>query len=445
MEPKYDYIIIGGGLAGLYTAYKINQSEPKAKLLILERNKQMGGRIDTINHKLEAGAGRFHDHHKLLLALIDELGLSNKILPISSFEHFAPINSGKIYDWKPIDAITTKISKPPLDQIPNDQTFIQYARTKLTTEEIDLLTNFFGYSTELTEMNARDTIGLMKRHFNKSRQYYVMNGGLSQITERLIERIDAQMLTHRRVINIPTGTTSKAGDAPSAQAPRKPPNSKDNKEEPDTNGGRAGGSDVVATPAKLAPPIIIECEGIKQKYTAKKCICALTKDTLLKLPIFEPIYPMLHKIQTLPLCRIYSQVPDLPKIKITTNNNLRIIIPIDENTNTVMMSYTDNNYARFWKKMLDEKGMDAVNKEHKRLLEQTLNREIQLPKKTQVFYWEHGVAYFLPGFDSKTMPKQIMHPFKQIPLYVCGENYSEKNNQWMEGALDTSEYILKLL
>jgi hypothetical protein len=430
MEPKYDYVIIGGGLAGLYTAYKINQSEPNTKLLILERNRQMGGRIDTINHKLEAGAGRFHDHHKLLLALIDELGLSNKIQPISSFEHFAPINSGKIFNWKPIDAITTKISRPPLHQIPNDQTFLQYARTKLTTEEIKLLTDFFGYSTELTEMNARDTIGLMKRHFNKSRQYYVMNGGLSQITERLIERIDAQMLTHRRVINI-TVTTSKAGDAPKAQAPHTPPAT----EELIVNGGRMGGS----------PPIIIECEGIKQKYTAKKCICALTKDTLLKLPIFEPIYPMLNKIQTLPLCRIYSQVPDLPKIKITTNNNLRIIIPIDEKTNTVMMSYTDNNYARFWKKMLDEKGMDEVNKEHKRLLEQTLNREVQLPKKTQVFYWEHGVAYFLPGFDSKIMPKQIMHPFKQIPLYVCGENYSEKNNQWMEGALDTSEYILKLI
>jgi hypothetical protein len=444
MEPKYDYIIIGGGLAGLYTAYKINQSEPKAKLLILERNRQMGGRIDTINHKLEAGAGRFHDHHKLLLTLIDELGLTNKIQPISSFEHFAPINSGKIYDWKPIDAITTKISKPPLHQIPNDQTFLQYARTQLTKDEIDLLTNFFGYSTELTEMNARDSIGLMKRHFNKSRQYYVMNGGLSQITERLIERIDAQMLTHRRVINI-TGTavprTPPATEEPNENGGRITSHNK----KPNENGGRMGGSDVVATPAKLESPIIIECEGIKQKYTTKKCICALTKDTLLRLPIFEPIYPMLHKIQTLPLCRIYSQVPDLPQIKITTNNNLRIIIPIDEKTNTVMMSYTDNNYARFWKKMLDEKGMDAVNKEHKRLLEQTLNHEVQMPKKTQVFYWEHGVAYFSPGFDSKTMPKQIMHPFRYIPLYVCGENYSEKNNQWMEGALDTSEYILKLL
>ena len=92
--------------------------------------------------------------------------------------------------------------------------------------------------------------------------------------------------------------------------------------------------------------------------------------------------------------------------------------------------------------MLDEKGMEAVNIEHQRLLTQTLDREIQLPKRTQVYYWEHGVAYFAPGFDSTTMPKQIMRPFPNLPIFVCGENYSEKNNQWMEGALDTSEYIL---
>jgi ribulose 1,5-bisphosphate synthetase/thiazole synthase len=31
--------IIGGGLAGLYVAYKLNKMEPNAKLLILERNR----------------------------------------------------------------------------------------------------------------------------------------------------------------------------------------------------------------------------------------------------------------------------------------------------------------------------------------------------------------------------------------------------------------------
>lgn len=403
MVPEYDYIIIGGGLAGLYTAYKLTQREPNAKLLILERNRAMGGRIDTI-HNLEAGAGRFHDQHKLLLTLIDELGLTDKIRPISSFEHFMPSKGpdrGKLFDWKPINEITDKLTKIQIP-IPYDVTFIEFAKKRLTQEEIRLLLDFFGYSSELTDMNAKDTITLMKRHFNQRRQYYVMEGGLSQITERLIERINAHMLTHRRVINI------------------------------------------IAKQSETVPVIWVECDGIKRQYTARKCICALTKDTLLKLPIFKPIYPVLRKIQTLPLCRIYSQLPDLPQMKMTTNNNLRIIIPVDEKTNTVMMSYTDNKYARFWKKMLDEKGMEAVNTEHQRLLTQTLNHEIQIPKKTQVFYWEHGVAYFSPGFDSETMPKQIMRPFSDIPIFVCGENYSEKNNQWMEGSLDTSEYILRL-
>ncbi len=402
MIPEYDYIIVGGGLAGLYTAYRLNQREPKAKLLILERNRAMGGRIDTVN-SLEAGAGRFHDQHKLLISLINELGLKNKIIPVSNFGNFIPSTGpdrGKILDWKPINEITDKLTRITAP-VSYNITFLEYTKTNLSKEEIKLLLDFYGYSSELTEMNAKDTIGLMKRHLNTHRQYFIMEGGLSQITKRLIERINADMMTHRRVSNI--------------------------------------------TYMETTSTFAIECDGIKRLYTSNKCICALTKDTLLKLPIFKPIYPMLNKIKTLPLCRIYSQVPDLPNMKLTTNNNLRIIIPIDSATNTVMMSYTDNKYARYWKKILDEKGMNAINTEHQRLLTQTFNREIQLPKKTQIFYWEHGVAYFATGFDSETMPKQIMNPFRNIPLFVCGENYSEKNAQWLEGALDTSEYILRIV
>jgi hypothetical protein len=154
----------------------------------------------------------------------------------------------------------------------------------------------------------------------------------------------------------------------------------------------------------------------------------------------------LNMIKTLPLCRIYAKgvYNIVGDDKVTVNNNLRIVIPINRKTDTTMISYTDNKYARFWKNILDTKGMDAVNKEHQRLLRETFRRDdVPLPRKTEVFYWEHGVAYFGPGFDSKTMPRQIMRPYKRMPLFVCGENYSEKNNQWMEGALDTSDYILE--
>jgi hypothetical protein len=155
----------------------------------------------------------------------------------------------------------------------------------------------------------------------------------------------------------------------------------------------------------------------------------------------------LEKIHTLPLCRIYAKFSPpfnqwfqgLPKV--TTNNNLRIVIPIDETT--IMISYTDNHYARFWKDLNDKKGIEAVNKELQRLVHQTLNINIREPEHTEIFYWEHAVAYFGKGFDSKKDTKKILCPNKNIPLFICGENFSEKNNQWIEGSLDTSKYILQ--
>ena len=114
------------------------------------------------------------------------------------------------------------------------------------------------------------------------------------------------------------------------------------------------------------------------------------------------------------------------------------MIPIDEQNGIIMMSYTDNKFARFWKRLLDEEGMEAVNREHQRLIKKTTGLDVPMPKDTKVYYWEHGVVYFKPGFDSQTMLKQILHPIPNIPLYVCGENFSELNSQWMEGALDTA-------
>ena len=103
-----------------------------------------------------------------------------------------------------------------------------------------------------------------------------------------------------------------------------------------------------------------------------------------------------------------------------------------------MMSYTDGKYARYWKQMLDEQGIDVLNREHQKLIKKATGIDVPTPQDTRVFYWEHGVAYFKPGFDSETMLKQIRKPFPEIPLFVCGENFSELNSQWMEGALDTT-------
>ena len=64
MDNKtYDYIIIGAGIAGLYAAYKIKQMNKNFSILILEKNKQIGGRLGNYlfygeNVVTGAGIGR---------------------------------------------------------------------------------------------------------------------------------------------------------------------------------------------------------------------------------------------------------------------------------------------------------------------------------------------------------------------------------------------------
>ena len=78
MNSKDQYIIVGGGLSGLFLAYLLSKIDISAT--ILEASPRLGGRILTTKGKrdtpLELGATWFSDMHPNLLQLIDELGLS---------------------------------------------------------------------------------------------------------------------------------------------------------------------------------------------------------------------------------------------------------------------------------------------------------------------------------------------------------------------------------
>jgi protoporphyrinogen oxidase len=409
----YDTIIIGGGIAGLYTAYKLIKKNPNHKILILERNRKIGGRIDTYKDKyytVEAGAARFHERHTLLLKLIEEMGLTSKMVPISSeFEYISTKTKERIKF--PHEIIGKVIQKSKLES-PNSLkniTFLDYSKQILPPNESQLILDSFGYSSELTDMNAYDTIILIETQFNPKNQFYVLQGGLTQLIEKMERFLETKsksvkIITKRRVNNI----------------------------------------NYVDSPQQFE----ISCDEIQKKYISKKCICAVTKETLHKWPIFEPLYPILKLIKTLPLCRIYSKLSETKSFsisKFTTNNNLRMFIPIDEKSGTMLISYTDNKYADYWNNVLSKYGMETVNKKLRQYMKESLNVEIPMLENTHVFYWKHAVAYFAPGFDSQTMPYQILKPYQDIPLFVCGENFSEKNNQWIEGSLDTSEYILRYM
>jgi len=97
----YDYIILGGGIAGLYSIYKLSKEYPNKTILLLEKTNRFGGRVESIQlqpkndpeYIIEAGAGRFSQHHPNLQALITEFGLASKIQPANATPKYYPIRN----------------------------------------------------------------------------------------------------------------------------------------------------------------------------------------------------------------------------------------------------------------------------------------------------------------------------------------------------------------
>jgi protoporphyrinogen oxidase len=74
---KYDIIIIGCGISGLFSAYKIQKLCPDKSIMILEKESFVGGRMDTYNFynttvNIGAGIGR-KEKDGILIKLLDEL------------------------------------------------------------------------------------------------------------------------------------------------------------------------------------------------------------------------------------------------------------------------------------------------------------------------------------------------------------------------------------
>jgi hypothetical protein len=191
----------------------------------------------------------------------------------------------------------------------------------------------------------------------------------------------------------------------------------------------------------------IHCLENKKPILGRICIAALPKQVLDTIPIFRPFRPLFNKIVCTPLCRIYSRFsnkdPWFKKLpKLTTNNQLRMILPYNTKEGTIMLSYSDNIFAEYWKKIYDTKGVDAVNRELVRLTKQSIGVDIPTPLQTKVFFWECGVGNWGVGANSEYISQKMIQPFDNIQLFVCGEHFSEKNQQWIEGALETSIQVL---
>ena len=433
-KKDYDLVIVGAGISGLYTLYKLSKLYKTLKIILLEANERYGGRIytykeviDDKEYIMDLGAGRLGYDHKLIVGLIKELGLSNKIINIENTKTYIEVHNSKSVDktklkdqimaklYKFLDS-SSKLGKTFLQKIYFNELITKYCGVKFSQK----LENMFEYSADLNKLNAYNAINYFKYDYNDAK-YFTLNGGIGQIIERLLEKIKGSNSRTIKIENLSNVENISY---------------KNNRFHIEISDFRNKNVNT----------------SIKKSISSKCVICALPKDSLEKFDICKPLARDLSKINNINLLRIFEVYNKengsmwFQNIqKTVTNTNLQYVIPISLGNGLIMSSYSDCKNANYWNSLLTNKGINVVKAKLNAALNQLFsiyNIAVPQSKYIKMHYWEAGVAYWKKNVDSDKVSEKLLNPFPRF--YIIGENYS-RYQAWAEGALMTAELCIEKL
>ena len=422
----YDYIIVGGGVAGLTVAQEL--ARRKHTVLLLEYWPAYGGRVsterDVVDHhriQYEVGAGRIFHDHKRVNALVKKYGL-----------HKYPISTESEYEGEPNKFVELFAPfKAALESLPRSL-LATHTIKQLIPHRLHHILAMFPYTSELDLMRADVALPLFGRGKPMGTsgtkgagvaEYYGLVEGLDSLPAHLHRdavRAGAICRTGHRVDDIRRMSIDDAKKAADGLF--------------DVTGKR--GKKGAETPFHYRSTNVI----------VATCRCSLTDFSVLKGA------PLLKQIQTGALMRIYAVYPKNADGRVwfhglqkqVTSGPLRHVIPINESTGLIMISYTDGDDTKYWREKEGRVLEDAIQHEIKGLLpDKTIPRPIYLKKQD----WTQGCSYWVPvpsmgAYDVKAASRAAHHPAPHV--YVVGESVSTQQT-WIEGALESAETLLRII
>ena len=398
---KYDIIIIGSGIAGLYAAYNIKKTSPNTSFLILEKNKKkyIGGRAKTdVFHGTEivtgAGIGR-KKKDKLLYKLLNELKFKTNEFKFKPFysNMFKPIS---VKDT--IEYLRTEFKKYKGPRV----TFKQFAKNLLGDKVYDQFLLSVG-NTDYENADIYDTL----YNYGMDDDYCCFKAFRVPWWKLIMKMAKIIGKKHFR---FSTNVSEIRSDA-------------------------------------LKNTFIINSDNKKQ-YKCDKVIIATTITGIRALLS----YPIYNNIEGQPFLRLYGKFNknSIPIMKEYVKGYtclpgpLQKIIPMNPDKGIYMISYSDN------KNTLELKNNLENTKDNMNLCCELLETALGIPSNSlnlisiKAYYWQIGTHYYKPldqsiYKDRSEFIKIAQHPEKGI--LVVGEVVS-KNQGWVEGALQSVRKVL---
>jgi hypothetical protein len=445
----YDLIVAGAGIAGLHVATSYLKKHPTHSVLVVERNRTVGGRVsthhETLNkttYQLEAGAGRIPLSHTRVIRLIHQYGLT-----------FQP--------WHPPKALVDPFPDlaaaylPPLLRLPPAvlatntlDTLLQRVYGKDVAESFIIQ---FPYWAEMRTLRAdvaleaflqgplgeqsKGTEGPQGREAKGSRPAGPRWGGCAEGLSALTDRMGEDVIQRGGAIRLRTSLVEVQWDE-----------------------------------KKKGDPIQVCVQQKDQKegewLVCKKLVVALDAESLRHVKGLGSNLPVLRHLKMEPLLRVYAVfglVPPKPQggdeslfgpqkggqkpwftgmAKVVVPTPIRFFIPMDESKGVAMISYTEGRDAEHWMRIRDNRAREkALMRELRRTFP---DKEIPDPLAIFFYGWEQGCTYWTPSsspYDVEEASAASVQPFPGVPLYLCGESFAVQQS-WMESALVQAERVL---
>ena len=421
---EYDYIIIGAGISGLYTAYLIKKHKANSKILILEANNYIGGRMGTDNFyssKILTGAGIGRKKQDInLIKLLKELKINYNEFTVN---HNYASDIVKVDIIKIMDELKDYYDKDKDKKPVNFKTFATLVLGEKLYKNFLINSGYRDYENEDAYSVLTDYH--MEYNTGKWTGLYIQ---WDDLINRLVDIINSK--------NIKLNST-------------------------------------VTDINYLDKEVYVS----NKKYYFKKIILATTIkpiQKLLKLPLYK-------QIKSQSFLRIYAKINtnyiNIMKEKVPTtlvvSSLLYKIIPINSDKGIYMIAYSDNKSADKLNREIDNKSYFET------LLAKSINIPIIKIDKIKHYYWKEGTHYFLPYSHiincksekldlisemlelakkqkllckTKSKIKIINHDYKldfikkaQNPkenVYVVGECISTDQG-WVEGAISSVNNIIE--
>ena len=398
----YDYVIIGGGMAGLHSLYKLTKLNRNLRVLLIEKEDHLGGRAQEVKFHgelIKLGAGIASVSNKNLLPLLRKLhvrtvkvrGTTTLIgIKDNTYNHDKTIKKLKL-KYKQLINTNTKF---------RHLTLRRFLKKYLKPSEF---VNFLKYM-EYGDYLDGDVEYYIKKYpieDDTINPYTVIFLSWTDLVNKLIKNINKSKIK----LNTMCNSIHK---------------NKDNIFELTINNN-------------------------KKIYT-RNIISTVTVNVLTKITSKLDMLDYNDYIGSVPFMRIYTyhknghnfQNDNIGHFNIILDqkNHLQKVLII--NDKILMATYSNNEHAIFWHNIKSKR--ELINKLEDYLRE--INMNVTDIDDIYVKFWGEGVHYFKPNtkYNLKDLIKKLENPMDNF--YVCGELISLRQG-WVEGAIESSTRVIK--